>query len=583
MIKRFVRWVVRTVLTLAVIAAIVIASDYVSHRVPSDSVLVVTLTGPVAERGSNGMLGLLNTHETPLNYVRSAIDRAIRDKRISGMAVKIIDPEMNLAQAQELAAMIQRFRKSGKWTTAYMETAGEFDPGNLPILVASAAGDVSIMPQGELNLVGVGVREMFARGTLDWLGIRPDFAAIGKYKSAANVFTEKDFTPGQREEDTALVGDLYDQIVGQIAAERHLDPAAVSAIVDQSPIDAAQGLKAKLVDRLEYEDQFDHRVKNHGGVEHHIVSYANYTRSGLLSSLESSSDKIAVVYGVGAIERGQGGFDPLLSPGGSAMGSDDIIKALKRAREDDSVRAVVFRIDSPGGSVIASELIRRAVELTAKKKPLVVSMAGYGASGGYWVSTPAAKIIADPGTITGSIGVLGGKFNIAAATQKVYLNTGAITRGANVEMFDMFTDFTPAQAAMFKDQLLGNTYQEFLKIVAQGRKMTVEQVDQIAQGRVWTGKQALPLKLVDSLGGFDDALAAAKKLAGLPPDQTVQLEELPRQPGIVQQLLSGRINQARALGAGPVRGAIALDRLLRAALEGHGGFGAAYCPVIPMM
>jgi protease IV len=583
MIKRFVRWVIRTAITLAVIAAIVIASDYVSHRIASDSVLVVRLTGPVVERGSNGVLGLLNAHETPLNYVRSAIDRAIRDDRISGLVVKIIDPDMDLGQAQELAAMIQRFRKSGKWTAAYIETAGEFDPGNLPILVASAAGEVSIMPQGELNLVGVGVREMFARGTLDWLGIRPDFAAIGQYKSAANIFTEKDFTPGQREEDTALVNDLYEQIVDQIAAERHLAPAAVSAIVDQSPIDAAQGLKAKLVDRLEYEDQFDHRVKNRGGVTHQMVSYANYTRSGLLSSIKSSSDRIAVVYGVGAIERGQGGFDPLLSPGGSAMGSDDIVQALKQARDDDSVRAVVFRIDSPGGSVIASELIRREVEITAKKKPLVVSMAGYGASGGYWVSTPAAKIIAEPGTITGSIGVLGGKFNIAPATQKIFLNTGAITRGANVEMFDMFTDFTPAQAAMFKDQLLGNTYQEFLKIVAQGRKMTVDQVNQVAQGRVWTGKQALPLKLVDSLGGFDDALAAAKKLAGLPPEQAVALEELPQRPGILQQLLSGRINQARALGAGPVLSAIALDRILRAALEGHGGFGAAYCPVIPMM
>jgi protease IV len=583
MIKRFVRWIVRTAITLAVIAAIVIASDYISHRVPEGSVLVVRLTGPVVERGSNGVLGLLNPHATPLNYVRSAIDRGIRDQRIFGLAVKIIDPEMDLAQAQELAAMIQRFRKSGKWTTAYIETAGEFDPGNLPILVASSADEVSIMPQGELNLVGVGVREMFARGTLDWLGIRPDFAAIGQYKSAANIFTEKDFTPGQREEDTALVNDMYEQIVGQIAAERHLEPAAVSAIVDQAPIDAAQGLKAHLVDRLEYEDQFNQRVENRGGVKHRMISYATYTRSSLLSSFESPSDKIAVVYGVGAIERGQGGFDPLLSPGGTAMGSDDMVKAFEAARKDDSVRAVVFRINSPGGSVIASELIRRAVELTAKKKPVVVSMSGYGASGGYWVATPAAQIIADPGTLTGSIGVLGGKFNIAPATQKVYLNTGAITRGANVEMFDMFTDFTPAQAKMFKDEILGDTYQHFLKIVAQSRKMTVEQVDQIAQGRVWTGRQALPIKLVNSLGGFDDALDAAKKLAGLPPTQRVQLEELPRQPGLVQLLLSGRINEARALGAGSVHGAFAFGRLLRAALEGHGGFGAAYCPLVPMM
>ncbi len=584
MLKKFLKWLIRTVVIAAVLAAIVATSQYIAHRVPNDSVLVVRLTGNVVERGSNGILGLINNDETPLNFVRRAIDRGARDSRIVGLAVKVIDPQMDLAQAQEIAALIKSFRKSGKWTAAYIESAGDFGPGNLPYMVAAAADEVSLMPQGSLGITGVGIREMFARGTLDWIGIRPNFGAIGKYKSAGNIFTQKDFTPAQHEEDDALAGNMYDQIVGQLAAERHIDPAAVKGFVDAAPLNAEVSLKDKLVDQVEYEDQFTDRVKHHGGGEHKLEKYSAYSSSGsILGMFGTGGDKIAVVYGSGAIERGQGGFDPMLSPEGNAMGSDDIVEAFKTAREDDSVRGVVFRVNSPGGDVIASELIRRQVELTAAKKPVVISMSGYGASGGYWISTPAAAIFADPGTITGSIGVLGGKFNIAPVTQKVYLNTGSISYGANADMFDAFTDFTPAQAAVFQNQMLGDTYQYFVKIVAAGRHLSAEDVDGVAQGRVWTGQQALPIKLVDSLGTFDDALRKVKVLARLDPEKEIAIEELPEQPGIVQALLSGRVNAAHAFSGNPARALEPLAKMIRAAIDGHAGFGAAYCPVVPML
>jgi protease-4 len=584
MFKKFLKWIVRTVVIVAVLAAIVATSQYISHRVPNDSVLVVRLSGSVVERGSNGVLGLINNDETPLNFVRRAIDRGAKDSRIVGLAVKVIDPQMDLAQAQEIAALIKSFRKSGKWTAAYIESAGDFGPGNLPYMVAAAADEVSLMPQGSLGITGVGIREMFARGTLDWIGIHPNFGAIGKYKSAGNIFTQKDFTPAQREEDDALAGDMYNQIVGQIASERHIEPAAVKGFVDAAPLNADASLKDKLVDHVEYEDQFTDRVKHRGGGEHKLEKYSDFSRSGsILGGFGAGGDKIAVVYGSGAIERGQGGFDPMLSPEGKAMGSDDIVEAFKDAREDDSVRGVVFRVNSPGGDVIASELIRRQVELTAAKKPVVISMSGYAASGGYWISTPAAAVIADPGTITGSIGVLGGKFNIAPVTQNAYLNTGAITYGANADMFDAFTDFTPAQAATFQNQMLGDTYQYFVKIVAAGRHLSVEDVDGIAQGRVWTGAQALPIKLVDSLGTFDDALRKVKVLARLDPEKEIAIEELPEQPGIIQALLSGRVNAAHALSTNPARALEPIAKMIRAAIDGHGGFGAAYCPVVPML
>lgn len=580
MLKRIFRWFVRTIVVIAVLFVIVLTSDYLAHRVPADSVLVVTLSGPVVERGSNGVLGLLNANGTPLNFVRRAIDRGTKDHRIIGLAIKVIDPEMELAQAQEIAAEVRKFRKSGKWTAAYIETAGEGDPGNLPYLVAAAADNVSLMPRGELNLIGVGLREFFGRGTLDWLGIRPNIGAIGQYKTAFNVFTNKEFTEPQQRDDDALVGDLFDQIVGQIADERHLAAATVKTLVDQAPINAASSLKAKLVDKLAYEDEFTERLKNWGGGHHKLENYDDYTRPRLLEGF-GGGDKIAVIYGSGAIERGEGGFDPLLSPDSNAMGSDEIVDALKDAREDDDVRAIVFRVDSPGGSELASELIRRQVELTAKKKPVVVSMSGYAASGGYWIAVPAKAIVAEAGTITGSIGVLGGKFNIAPATQKVYLNTGSITRGANYEMFDSFTDFTPAQQKIFEEQILGDDYAYFLKVVAANRHMTIGQVNDVAQGRVWTGLKAKQLKLIDAVGTFDDALTKAKEFAGMPAGAEAKIEELPEQPGLLESLLAGRVTAA--FSPTPARALAPVVRMFRSMLSGYSRFRAAYCPVVPVM
>jgi len=511
--------------------------------------------------------------------IRRALKSAETDDRIVGLAIKIVDPQMELAQAQELCAMIAEFRAHGKWTTAYMETAGEGGFGNLPYLVASAASEVSMMPQGELNILGVGMREMFARGLLDWIKVNPNFASIGKFKSAANLFTEKDFTPSQREEDEALMGDMFNQIVSQSAANRHLTADQMRAIVDRAPLTASEGLKSHLLDRLEYEDQFDERVKKYRGEHHETIDASSYMRSS--GPRFGGRNKIAVIYGLGAIQRGAGGFDPILSPGSSAMGSDDMVKAFKDAREDDGVRAVVFRVDSPGGSVIASELIRRAVELTAAKKPVVVSMAGYAASGGYWVSTPAAAIISDPGTITGSIGVLGGKFNVAGAAGALGINTGAISHGANALMFDSFSDFTPAQEQLFRDQLLGGTYQYFLELVSKQRHLTVAQVNDVAQGRVWTGDQALKVKLVDKLGGLNDAIDRAKTLAKIDARTHPQIEELPEQAGFLGKLMSGQF--AEVAQWQPPRALEPLLWLVREAITQHTELGQVYCPVTPIM
>jgi protease-4 len=582
MIKRLFRWLLRTALLALIFLVITIVSQYISHRYRAGSVLTLELDGPVAERGGASGLGLFKPRVIPLNVTRRALKNAQDDPRIVGLALKVIDPQMELAQAQELAAMIAEFRGHGKWTVAYMETAGETGHGNLPYLVASVADEVSMMPQGELNLLGVGVREIFARTTFDWLHIKPNFASVGKYKSAANVFTEKDFTPAQREEDEALVGGMFDQIVNQTAGQRHISAEAVRALIDRAPLTASEGIKAHLLDRLEYEDEFDDRVKNYRGAHHELVDYQSYAEPQLVESIRGR-DRIAVIYGLGAIGRGSSGYDPVLSPGSKSMGSDDITGAFDDAREDGSVRAVVFRVDSPGGSVIASELIRRSIERCAKKKPVVVSMSGYAASGGYWIATAATRVFADPGTITGSIGVLGGKFNVAGAATALGINSGAVSRGQNATMFDSFTDFTPQQEKIFRDSLLGETYKYFLKLVATRRHMTIAQADEVAQGRVWTGEQAARLKLIDKIGGFDAAFAEARTLAKLDPAQRVKIKELPTPPGLLARLLGGGLDGYVNAAWQPPRALEPLLWMTRESLDGHGVIGEAFCPLVPVM
>jgi len=581
MLRKTFRWLIRIVAAAVALLVIALISQSISHRVRPGSALVVTFKGPVVERGTTNFLGMLSPRETPLNIMRVALTKGAKDPRISGLVIKIIDTEMELAQAQEIAALIRKFKESGKWTAAYVETAGEMSPGNLPYLVAAATGDVSLMPEGELDLVGVGVREVFARGTLDWLGVRPNFASIGKYKSAANMFTEKDFTPGQREEDEGLVNGMFDQIVSETSQERGISADQMRAIVDQAPLNADLSLKTHMVERLEYDDQFTERMKHRDGSTHRLLNFTDYVRPSVISGF-GSQNEIAVIYCDGEIVRGESGGIGLT--GTEMAASDDLDEAFKKARDDDSIRAVILRVDSPGGSVIGSELIRHAAELTAHRKPIVVSMSGYAASGGYWVSMPAAYIVAEPGTITGSIGVLGGKFNLGPAAQKIYVNTGAITRGANVGMFDEFTDFTPGQMKIFQDQLLGDTYQQFLKVVADGRHMSVDNVNTIAQGRVWTGQQAEQNKLVDKLGGFSDALAEAKSLAKLPADREVALIELPEQAGLLSRLVDGGQVMAHASEMpSAMRTMAPALMLIRAALSHGGTIGAVYCPVVPIL
>lgn len=579
MLRRWFRRLLKLAAFIIIILLIIAVSRFIAHRYRSGSVIVLELDGTLKERADESNFGLWPSNSNALSSIRQALTSAQDDPRIVGLAIKVFDPTMELAQAQELSNLIAAFHARGKWVTAYMETAGEAGFGNLPYLVASTADEVSMMPQGEMNLLGVNLREMFARGLLDWIKVKPVFDAIGKYKDAANIFTQTDFTPAQREEDEAMAGSMFDQIVNETAQHRHLTPDVIRGIIDRAPLTAADGLKSHLLDRLEYEDEFNGRMKSYRGEQHALINADDYVGPHPWSFGKRS--RIAVIYGVGAIARGESDYDPILSPGGTSMGSDEMVSAFKQARDDSSIKAVVFRIDSPGGSVIASELIRHAVQQCAHAKPVIVSMGSYAASGGYWVATPAIRLFADPGTITGSIGVLGGKFDISGAAKALGINSDVIQHGQNADMYDSFTDFTPAQALIFRNQILGDTYQYFVRLVAQQRQMTVAQVDAIAQGRVWTGAQALQVKLIDRIGDFDAALEEAKRLGKLDPHAPAEIVELPAQVSPWMRLISGRLYSEASWR--PPRALEPLLQTTRQVLARSGYFGQAYCPVVPAM
>ncbi|HHQ49030.1 MAG TPA: signal peptide peptidase SppA, partial [Acidobacteria bacterium] len=398
-------------------------------------------------------------------------------------------------------------------------------PGNVVYYVASACDEISLNPAGDVNLIGFSVRSPFIRGTLDKLEIKPEFPGRGAYKTARFMYTKKDFTPEAREMMTWLIGSLEDQLVNGVASRRKLEPATVREIMDRGPLSADEALKAGLVDDLEDWYAFSDRLKKKAGNDLDFVSLDAYLKAHQPPSM---GPRIAVITAVGAIARGRSGRDANPLFGGERMGSDTIAAAWRKVRKTSSIKAVVFRIDSPGGSAVASEIIRQEMERTAKKIPVVVSMSNYAASGGYWITCGARKIIADPATLTASIGVFGGHLNMDGFWRdKLGITFGRLDSNRNSAIYGGLEDWTDEQRAIV-NRMLDRIYGRFTKLVAASRKMTPEQVDAMGEGRVFTGQQALDKGLVDGLGGFDEALAEAKKLAGISPETAVRLVDYPR-------------------------------------------------------
>ncbi len=497
-----------------------------TEAVPSEGILSLRLDRKIVEITSEDPLAQL-FGEQPLSMrdIRRALRTAAQDDGIKGVRVRVDSFGGGIANAQEIRELLRGVSRAGKWTAAYMDTAGEFGPGNTVYYIASACDEISLNPAGDVNLIGFSVRSPFIRGTLDKLEIKPEFPGRGAYKTARFMYTKKDFTPEAREMMGWLVGSLEDQLVNGVASGRKLDPETVRELMDRGPLSADEALKAGLVDHLEDWYSCSERLKEKASGDPDFVSLAAYLKT---HRSPATGPRIAVITAVGAIARGESGNEANPMFGGNRMGSDTIARAWRKVRKTSRIKAVVFRIDSPGGSAVASEIIRQEMARTAEKIPVVVSMSNLAASGGYWITCGAQKIVADPATLTASIGVFGGHLNMDGFWRdKLGVTFGRLDTNRNSAIYGGLEDWTDEQRAII-NKVLDRIYNQFTGLVAKSRKMTPEQVDSMGRGRVFTGEQALEKGLVDELGGFDEAVALAKKLAGISPETAVRLVDYPR-------------------------------------------------------
>lgn len=515
----------RTLVILLVIAAVVLFIWIVPHwtfttgeTISSHSVLVLDLNGSIEEQRAADLSSVFFGSPTlVLHEINGAIDSARTDPRIEGLVVRIGPLETGWAKLEEIHSHLLAFHASGKPSICYLGYDGE---ENAEYYVATGCGQVWLGPSNPLGVRGMMAEATFLRGTLDKLKIVPDFYHIAEFKTATNQYTEKKFTPAHREEVESLLTSLYDEYLTEVSSARHMDRAHFADLVQKGPFLPQDAMQNKLVDRLAYWDEVQDFFRQKSG-EWNPVGFGQY-RQGLS---DGSGPRIAIIYASGEIVSGAS----QISPGGTVvMGGDSVAAEIREARNDSSIRAIVLRVDSPGGSAVASEVIRREVELARKKKPVVVSMSDVAASGGYWISMSADKIIADPGTITASIGVLSGKMNISGLYKLLGLSTDYAATSDNATLYSSQQDFTPAQQLIVQ-RMLRDIYTSFTQGVAQGRGLPIATVQRIAKGRVWSGEQAKGLGLVDDLGGADRAVTVAKELAHIPVNSSVEIVRLPKE------------------------------------------------------
>lgn len=499
--------------------------------------LALDVEGDMPEEPSSGLSGLFESRPPSIRALVDAVDRAAGDPSVKGLLLRVGSVSTGWARVQELRDALVRFRRSGKPSWAHLEFAG-----NQEYFLATGCAKVAASPTAMLDVSGLSAEVSFYKGALDKLGVEAQFEGVGKYKNAPNQFTEVGFTAPHREQMEALVGSLFDQYVRAIAEARGLSPQDVRALVDRGPFHAPEAKEAGLVDELLYRDQVEARIPAAGR-----LSPAGYVKAGRGFGFDGRP-KVALVHAVGEIVPGESQSSPF---GGSLAGSDTIVRGLRQAGEDDGVRAIILRVDSPGGSGTASDAIWREVGVARRKKPVVVSMGDYAASGGYYIAMGADAIVAEPGTITGSIGVFSGKFSLRGLYGKLGVSQETVRRGKNATLFSGWEPWTDEERAKVRGLNVA-FYETFVAKAAEGRKKTPQEIDAVAQGRVWTGEEALRAGLVDALGGLDAAVSVARVRARIAKGQEVQMVVLPQKKGLLETIMDRQDEDvlARALGPG---------------------------------
>jgi len=487
-------------------------------QVKPATTLVLDFRDELTEDVPAGARSRLFYRETPTlwDHLR-ALDHAIKDPHVEAVLLEIDGIDMGWAKSEELRDKLLEVEEKGKKVVAYVEGGEDQD-----YLLASAADEIYMAPQTNLYLDGLSSESMYFKGTLDKLGIQADMEHIGEYKDAAEPLTRTTGSDPSRQASEALLDETWNRLVAAIGESRGVDSTAAAHLIDQGPYTSKQAYAAGLVDSLIYRDELDALLPGGKGGEQ--IDLEDYLAT--LPDVEggTAAPRIAILHASGTIVSGKSGTDPVW---GRTIGADSFLDALDEAKDEDGVQAIVVRIDSPGGEVYASHLMWRGLKQAAEELPVVASFSDLAASGGYYMAMGADTILADDATLTGSIGVVGGKFDLHGLYDKLGINVETQTRGQNAEWLTSARAFTPAERERYVAEMF-DEYRTFVGIVAENRGATPGEIDSIARGRVWTGGQSYENGLVDEIGGLEKSIEVAKVMSGLKADADVRVEIFPR-------------------------------------------------------
>lgn len=536
--RSFVNAVVVLFALVGLLASLVVGGGVyvVSHLVdddeplPKQMVLTLTVAGPFAEE-PDPPLGIpfldQGPQPVPLVHVTRALAAAATDPAVAGVFVRLEDAALGMAQAQELRNAITTFRLSGKPAQVFAETMGEFGDGTVPYYIASAFDRVWIQPSGLVGITGFGLETPYLRGLLDDLGILPQFATRKAYKTAPEPLTDYAMSQAAFESNRAVVDGWAGQVVRAIAAARGRTEAEVRALIDQAPLLAREALEGGLVDALAYADQVEAAMTQAAGTETRvpIATYAAHLQD---RSSPAGARRMILIAAAGPVVVGDGERGPFER---GEIDARVLAAAIDEAVADPEAAAIVLRIDSPGGSYVGSDLVYRAIVRARERgMPVVASLGDAAASGGYFIAMGANRIVAQPGTLTGSIGVFAGKMVIGPASERLGIAWDSVAVGRNATMFSAARPFDAAGRARL-DAILDAIYDDFTTKAAEARGLAHQALEAVAQGRVWTGEDALTHGLVDDLGGLSEAFAVAREEAGLDPATPLEIVTLPRPDG----------------------------------------------------
>ncbi|MDA0747367.1 MAG: signal peptide peptidase SppA [bacterium] len=529
------------------IAGVLVAVALISggeDAVPEATVLTLDLGSELPEDLPDHVLArIAGSGQLTVREVVETLERAAEDERVVGLVARVGRGGLGFAKTQEIRDAVRFFAESGKPTAAFSESFGEFGPGTGSYYLATGFDRIYLQPTGYVGLIGLAAQVPFYKGALDKLGVVPRMGNRKEYKTGIYPLTETAFPPAQREALDSLLESLFSQIVHGIAGARGLTPDGVRAMVDQGPLAAQEALEVGLVDSLAYRDQVLDDARS-WAAHAELLSLSQYMER--TEESVASGHTVALIYGVGEVTGGKSRNNPLSGDG--TMGSDTVTRAFRAAVKDPGVKAILFRVDSPGGSYVASDVIwRETVRAKEAGKPVIVSMGNVAGSGGYFVAMAADRIVAQPGTLTGSIGVYGGKLVVSQLSEKLGITWDETHVGENATMWSSVQDFTPEQWQKFQ-VYLDRIYDDVTSRVAKARGLSEEQTESAAKGRVWTGEDAFARGLVDTLGGFQVAKVLVRETLGLSPGALLTLKRFPEKKSLVELVLDQARDGQDALG-----------------------------------